>query len=44
MNKRRQPKPTFDLAAKVKKDTAASGVPLKIEDKTVLRQLAQLLK
>ena len=44
MNKRRQSKPIFDLAAKVKKDTAASGVPLKIEDKKVLRQLAQLLK
>jgi hypothetical protein len=44
MNVQQQSKPTFDLAAKVKKDTAASGVPVKIKSKAALRRLAELLK
>jgi hypothetical protein len=44
MNARLQPKLTFNLAAKVKKDAAASGVPVKIKSKAALRRLAELLK
>jgi hypothetical protein len=44
MNVQHQPKPAFNLAAKVKKDAAASGVPVKIKSQAALRRLAELLK
>lgn len=34
----------FDLSTYVKRQTKASGVPEKVTDKRVLRQMAKLLK
>jgi hypothetical protein len=36
--------PPFDLAAYMKKSTKKSGVPLRLNNKSVLRELARLLK
>ncbi|MGH3782318.1 MAG: hypothetical protein ACRDRO_17295 [Pseudonocardiaceae bacterium] len=44
MSARNQKKVSFDLAEQVKKSTKASGVPLKVKDKSVLRRIAQMLK